>query len=102
MTNIPTWGFFILGVISAAVAVFLGKGSSKLLQGKSIDEVVNRANAIVDLYEAQVKALEDKVEDLTGCIGELKTKLEETLKHNEALQKLLASSPSITLPQVKP
>lgn len=94
MNSVPTWGFFILGVVSAAIAVVLGKGSSRLLQGKSIQEVVDRANSIIELYQNQAEGLETEVANLRTEIGELKKKLDETLSHNAKLQELLLKSPA--------
>lgn len=101
MTDIPTWGFFILGVLSAAVAVFLSKNTSKLLVGRSVKEVVDSANSVIELYDKRADALELKVAELTEELAAVRKKLEETLAHNEALQRLLMASPAIN-PAVSP
>lgn len=86
---------FGLGIATAAVTTILVRGSSKLMRGRSIKEVVDSANAIIEMYEKHVGALETKVGELEAQISSLKTKLDETLENNQALQKLLLSSPAI-------
>jgi predicted nucleic acid-binding Zn-ribbon protein len=99
--TISNFALFGLGIVTAIVTTLLAKGSSKLIRGKSIKEVVDSANAIIEMYEKHVGALELKVGTLEKEISALTSKLDETLKHNEALQKLLMASPAI-MPLEKP
>lgn len=99
MSDIPTWGLFALGVISTigagTVIVVVSRYSSKLFKNKSVRDVVDSANAVIQMYEKHVGALELEVNSLKEEISKLKEKLDETLKHNEALQKLLLASPAV-------
>jgi hypothetical protein len=92
---------FGLGIATTAVAIILAKNGSKLLRGRSIKEVVESANAVIDMYEKHVGALELKVGDLEKQIGDLKTTLDDTLRHNIVLQNLLMASQPIHLPENK-
>lgn len=96
--DIPTWGLLILAAVGGAATILVGKFANKLFQGRAIDEVVNSANNIIKMYENHISLLEKKVDDLKTEMGGLKIKLEETMAHNAALQKLLLASPAITLP----
>jgi peptidoglycan hydrolase CwlO-like protein len=95
--------FFLFGlgiittVVTALLTMWVSKNSAKLVRGRSIKEVVDSANAIIEMYEKHVGALETKVGDLEDKITGLQNKLDETLKHNEALQKLLMLSPAMQL-----
>lgn len=94
------WALFFFGVVSAVVVAIIGKNVPKLFKGKSVQEVVDSANAIIEMYEKHVGALELKVGALEKEVASLTAKLDETLKANSVLQKLLASSPPISLPEV--
>jgi peptidoglycan hydrolase CwlO-like protein len=98
MESVPTWGLFFLGAASVVVAVIAGKYSSRLLTGKGIKEIVESANAIIEMYEKHVGALELEVSSLKREVANLTSKLDETLTQNAALQKLLLASPAVTLP----
>jgi peptidoglycan hydrolase CwlO-like protein len=100
MEAIPTWGLFFLGAVTALVTVVAGKYSTKLFTGKGIKDIVDSANAIIQMYEKHVGALELEVTQLKTQIAKLEEKLDQTLQHNEALQKLLLASPAVTLPEV--
>jgi peptidoglycan hydrolase CwlO-like protein len=89
---------FGLGIATTAVAIILAKNSSKIMRGRSIKEVVDSANAIIELYKNNIGVLENKVGDLEKQVASLETKLDETLKHNEALQKILLSAQPVTVP----
>jgi peptidoglycan hydrolase CwlO-like protein len=91
------WAMFIFGIGTVIVALRIGAVSSKVLSGKSVQEVVNSANAIIEMYEKHVGALESEVNGLRTQVASLESKLDETLKHNEALQKLLMVSPAMTV-----
>ncbi len=88
---------FGLGIATTAVAVLLARNSSKIMRGRSIKEVVDSANTIIEMYEKHIGILETKVGDLQEQITSLETKLDETLKKNDALQKLLMVSPAMQL-----
>lgn len=93
------WALFGFGVIAALLGSLIAKQVPKLFRGKSIQEVVNSANAIIEMYEKHVGALELKVDSLEKEVTALTAKLDETLKANSALQKILAASPPVTLPE---
>lgn len=95
MESVPTWGLFFLGAASVVVAVIAGKYSSRLLTGKGIKEIVESANAIIEMYEKHVGALELEVASLKKEISSLSTKLDLSLERNDALQKLLLVSPAV-------
>jgi peptidoglycan hydrolase CwlO-like protein len=99
MDSVPTWGLLVLGAVTAFITVGISKYSTKLFNGKGIKEIVDSANAVIQMYEKHVGALELEVTNLKNQIEKLEGKLDETLKHNEALQKLLLVSPAVTLPQ---
>lgn len=98
---LPEWAFFALGIASAIVTAVVTKQVPKLFQGKSIQNVVDSANAIIQMYEKHVGALELKVESLEKEVSALTAKLDETLKANSTLQKILAASPPVNLPEGK-
>jgi len=99
--DLAAWAWVFIGASSAFVITIATKFSSRLLKGRSIKEVVDSANAIIQLYENHIGVLETKINSLESDIKLLKTKLDETLAHNEALQKLLLASPAVTLPEGK-
>lgn len=94
------WALFAFGVIAAILGGLVRKHIPKLFKGASVQEVVNSANAIIEMYEKHVGALELKVTALEKEVTALTAKLDETLKANSVLQKMLAASPPITLPEV--
>lgn len=93
------WALFAFGVLAALVGSLIRKHIPKLFKGASVQEVVNSANAIIEMYEKHVGALELKVGALEKEVAALTAKLDETLKANTALQKILAASPPVTLPE---
>jgi hypothetical protein len=93
------WAMFALGAIGVALTALLSKYAAKLLPGKSIQGVVDSANAIIDMYDKHVKALELEVGRLKDEVAGLTAKLDETLKANSVLQRILAESPPIKLPE---
>lgn len=99
MESVPTWGLFVLGALAGFIATVASKNTGKLFNGKGIKDIIDSANAVIQMYESHVGALELKVGSLEKELGVLTAKLDETLKHNEALQKLLLVSPAVTLPQ---
>ena len=96
------WSLFAFGVAVTLVGVIAAKQVPKLFKGKSIQNVVDSANAIIEMYEKHVGALELKVGELEKQITSLEAKLDETLKHNTTLQNLLMASPAITPPVSPP
>jgi hypothetical protein len=95
------WSLFGFGVAATIVGAIIARQVPKLFRGKSIQSVVDSANAIIEMYEKHVGALELKVGALEKEVTALTAKLDETLKANSILQKLLAASPPIQLPEVK-
>lgn len=95
-----TWALVVLAAGGGFVAAFVSKYTSNLLRGKSIKDVVDSANAIIEMYEKHVGALELKVGDLETQVTALSGKLDETLRHNIALQKLLLESPALKVGEV--
>lgn len=94
------WALFGFGLLTAAVAGIVYKYVPRLFKGKSIQEVVDGANSVIALYDNHVKALMLKVESLESEVASLTAKLDETLKANGVLQRMLAASPPINLPEV--
>ena len=92
---------FGFGAIVTLLGVVAAKQVPKLFKGKSIQNVVDSANAIIEMYEKHVSALELKVDSLEKEVSALTAKLDETLKANSVLQRMLAASPAINLPEVK-
>jgi peptidoglycan hydrolase CwlO-like protein len=95
------WALFGFGVVVTLLGVVAAKQVPKLFKGKSIQNVVDSANAIIEMYEKHVSALELKVDSLEKEVSALTAKLDETLKANNVLQRMLAASPAINLPEVK-
>jgi len=95
------WALFGFGAIVTLLGVVAAKQVPKLFKGKSIQNVVDSANAIIEMYEKHVSALELKVDSLEKEVSALTAKLDETLKANSVLQRMLAASPAINLPEVK-
>lgn len=94
---ISTWALVFLGAAGALVATVVAKGASNLVKGRSIDEIVNSANAIIEMYEKHVGALELKVGDLETKIAALTAKLEDSMAKNEKLQQLLLAAPAMVV-----
>lgn len=92
------WALFIFGVIAALIGVVVSKHVPQLFKGKSVQDVVDSANAIIQMYEKHVGALELKVGALEKEVSTLTAKLDETLKANNVLQKLLMAAPPMTPP----
>lgn len=92
------WSVFAFGIIVTLAGVAAARQIPKLFKGKSIQNVVDSANAIIEMYEKHVGALEIKVGALETEVAALTAKLDETLKHNITLQNLLMASPAITPP----
>lgn len=99
--TISNFALFGLGIVTTIVTVLItlkvSKSTSNIIRGRSIKDVVDSANAIIQMYEKHVGALEAKVGDLETQITSLTTKLDETLLKNDALQKLLMVSPAMKL-----
>lgn len=98
MESVPTWGLFALTFFAGVIATYASKNAGKLFNGRGIKDIIDSANAVIQMYESHVGALELKVGSLEKELVALTAKLDETLKHNEALQKLLLVSPAVTLP----
>jgi len=98
MDSVPTWGLFVFTFFAGVIAAVASKNAGKLFNGKGIKDIIDSANAVIQMYESHVGALELKVGSLEKEVSSLTAKLDETLKHNEALQKLLLVSPAVTLP----
>lgn len=92
------WALFFFGVLATLVGIIAARQVPKLFKGKTIQNVVDSANAVIEMYEKHVGALELKVDSLEKEVASLTAKLDETLKANSALQKILAASPPINLP----
>lgn len=99
MESVPTWGLFALTFFAGAIATVASKNTGKLFNGKGIKDIIDSANAVIQMYEKHVGALELEVTNLRTQIEKLEGKLDETLQHNEALQRLLLGSPAVALPQ---
>lgn len=103
MSDIPTWGLFVLGGVTTlgggAIVVYIGRFSSKLFKDKAIDTVVNSANSVIEMYEHHITALTAsfnlKIAELEGKIDEMGKQLADALLKNDALQKLLLVSPAV-------
>ena len=55
------WALFAFGALAALIGVIVARQVPKLFKGKSIQNVVDSANAIIEMYEKHVGALELKV-----------------------------------------
>lgn len=94
------WALFLFGVLATLVSIVAARQVPKLFKGKSIQNVVESANAVIDMYEKHLGALELEVGSLKTQVASLEAKLEETLAKNDALQKLLLASPAVKAPEV--
>lgn len=95
------WAIFAFGAVATLFGVIMARQVPKLFKGKSIQNVVDSANAVIQMYEKHVGALELEVKGLKTEVAGLSAKLEEALAKNDALQKLLLASPAVTFPEVK-
>jgi peptidoglycan hydrolase CwlO-like protein len=93
------WSLFGFGVVATIVGYFVARHAPKLFQGKSNQNVVDTANAIIEMYEKHVGILQIEVTSLKDKVASLSAKLDDTLKKNEALQNLLLASPAMKLPE---
>ena len=81
------FGFFIGGLIGAAIIVLLGtkegKKIEKLLEKKGKEALGDLEEKIEDIKEQVVEEVKEKKEEITEVATE---KLDETLSHIESLQ----------------